>query len=105
MSKTKPAPRVLYTGPSYLRPGGGEKDVCGVATVEGFGHRVVPIAGTDEEGNAKLPRGLKNCVHGRPLIPKPARFGGADPGDLDAARQVCRLCEFETQALLKGSAE
>lgn len=92
-----PPSRTLEGEPFAAGPPGHTREAA-VYVIEGFGPRVVFTTRSATTFDLVQPQ-TKSCVHGRPLIPAGARFGGIAAGDRSGYTQVCRLCAFEVDQL------
>lgn len=81
---------VLIGEPFKAPPGDPLAETFAVYQIGHYGRRIVPVNFTDT-GQLKAPR-VKNCIHGRPLIPRMQIAG-------DDYAQVCQLCAFESERL------
>jgi hypothetical protein len=76
-----------FTEPTPVKPE--EPRHLAVVQVAAYGRRVILVK-LDPGGTPKPPR-VKNCYHGRALIPR--LYAGGDYA------QICRLCAYETERL------
>jgi hypothetical protein len=97
--KPKPpeAPRYQIEGEPFKGSAGFRTVEAAVYNVGGFGPRIIPVS--RQPSGALKPPDVKNCIHGRPLIPLGASSGGVDLGDREGYAQLCRLCAFEVEAV------
>lgn len=96
--KTPEEPRLVVEGDPIATA----KGAVVIVQVAGFGPRVIKATYTVTGDLVRTPR-LTTCIHARPLVPAPARYGGVDRAHAtpEAYDQVCRLCAYEVGTITK----